>query len=48
MIKEKITGMKVLLSGESYWSVVMKSGKTWSELDERSIEISNLHGPSKQ
>ncbi len=47
-IKEKLTGLRVLLAGESYWSVVMRSGKTWSELDEKSIEIPTLQGGTKR
>jgi hypothetical protein len=48
MLKEKLTGLRVMMAGESYWSVLMKSGKTWSELDEKSIEVPTLRGPSKQ
>jgi len=48
MFKEKLTGLRVMMAGESYWSVLMKSGKTWSELDEKSVEFPNLRGPSKR
>src|SRR5256885_6822460 len=47
-IKEKLTGLRVMMAGESYWSVRMSSGKVWSELDEKSIEIPTLRGPNKQ
>jgi hypothetical protein len=44
MIKEKLTAMRVLLAGESYWSCRMSSGKTWSELDEKTVEVPTLQG----
>jgi hypothetical protein len=44
MLKEKLTGLRVMLAGESYWSVKMSSGKIWSELDEKAIELPTKHG----
>lgn len=43
MLKEKLTGLRVLLSGESYWSCKMSSGKVWSELDEKAIEVTDKY-----
>jgi len=39
VIKEKLTGLRVMMAGESYWSVRLSSGKVWSELDEKAIEV---------
>jgi hypothetical protein len=43
-IKEKLTPFRVLLAGESYWTCKMTSGKVWSELGEKAIEINHPNG----
>lgn len=47
MLKEKLTGLRVLMAGESYWTCRMSSGKVWSELDEKAIEIPTEQGPQQ-
>lgn len=47
MLKEKLTGLRVLLAGESFWAIVMKSGKKWSELDEKAISMPTLQGEKR-
>jgi len=44
MLREKLTGLRVILAGESYWECKMSSGKIWSELSEKSIELPTKNG----
>lgn len=39
MIREKITSLRVILAGESYWRARFTNGKWLSELDEKPVSI---------